>query len=79
MVERYLNNCVILLWYVERCHRFGTKHLDEYAEQLRPCVIYAKSAYGRLQFGGARARSPERKVQRGKTFRRNDCVLFNPA
>lgn len=52
MGERYLSDRVALLLYVERCHRFGTKHLDEYAEQLRPCVIYAKSAYS----SGARAR-----------------------
>lgn len=42
MGKWYLNYCFILLLYVERCHRFGTRHLDEYAKQLRPCVIYAK-------------------------------------
>lgn len=78
MAERYLNNCAILLLYVERCHRFGTKHLDEYAEQLRPCVIYAESAYEGLQFGSARACIPEREGQWGRTFCRNGSILFNP-
>lgn len=57
MGELYLSDCVTLLLYVERCHRFGTKHLDEYAERLRPCVIYAKSAYERVQFGIASTRT----------------------
>lgn len=50
MGERYLNDCVTLLLDVECCHDFGTKHLDEYAEQPRPCVIYAKSVHDRVQF-----------------------------
>lgn len=50
MGERYLNDCVTLLLDVECCHDFGTKHLDEYAEQPRPCVIYAKSVRERVQF-----------------------------
>lgn len=65
MGERYLSDCVTLLLYVERCHRFGTKHLDEYAEQLRPCVIYAKSAYS----SGARARdSQSERCSEGEHF-----------
>lgn len=50
MGERYLNDCVTLLLDVECCHDFGTKHLDEYAEQPRPCVIYAESVHERVQF-----------------------------